>query len=126
MGVGGRIFKWIVDFLNGKSIQVKIGTELSCQHVVENGTPQESVVSPTLISVIINDIFGNIQIDIRRSLFTDNGALWKRGRNVEHIIKKIQDGICQVETWGMKWGFRFSVEKTKVMIFKKNSGEVIT
>ncbi len=29
MGVGGRIFNWIMDFLNGRSIEIKTGTELS-------------------------------------------------------------------------------------------------
>ncbi len=28
MGFGGRIFNWITDFLNGRSIQVKMGIEL--------------------------------------------------------------------------------------------------
>ncbi len=47
-----------------------------------------------------------------RSLFADDGAIWKRGMNVEHIVKKVQDDIQQVEKWGIKWGFKFSVEKT--------------
>ena len=54
-----------------------------------------------------------------RSLFTDDGALWSRGRNVEHIVKKLQEGIKQVERWGTDWGFTFSVEKTKIMFFTK-------
>lgn len=29
----------------------------------------------------------------------------------------MQEGIKQVEVWGMKQGFRFSIEKSKVMIF---------
>lgn len=119
MGVGGRIFNWIMDFLNERTIQVKIGAELSSQYIVENGTPQGSVISPTLFSIMINDVFVNIPNDIGRSLFADDGALWKRGRNVEYVVKKMQDGINQVEKWGTKWGFKFSVEKTKVMFFTR-------
>ena len=54
-----------------------------------------------------------------RSLFADDGALWKRGRNVRRVVNKIQDGIRRVEEWGMKWGFKFSVEKNKFMLFTK-------
>ena len=58
-------------------------------------------------------------MDMGRSLFAGDGALWKRGRNIEHINKKMQEGINQVEKWGTKWGFKFSVEKTKAMFFTR-------
>lgn len=65
-----------------RTIQVKIGAELSSQCVVENGTPQRSVISPALFSIMINDVFVNIPMDVESSLFADDGELWKRGRNV--------------------------------------------
>lgn len=117
MGVGGKMFNWIMDFLNGRVIQVKIGQELSNQYNVENGTPQGSVISPILFSIMINDIYSELPLDMGRSLFADDGAIWKRGRNGEFIKRKLQNGINQVEQWGTKWGFKFSVEKTKVMLF---------
>ena len=70
-----------------------MGAELSSKHIVENGTPQECVVSPTLFSVMINDIFANIPEGIGRSQFADDGALWKRGRNVGHVVNEIQEGV---------------------------------
>lgn len=38
-GIGGRVFNWIKDFLFERNIQVRIGSELSKQSTVENGTP---------------------------------------------------------------------------------------
>ena len=38
---------------------------------------------------------------------------------MRHVVNKLQDGIRQVEEWGMKWGFKFSVEKNKFMLFTK-------
>ncbi len=64
---------------------------------------------------MINDKYVNLPAGMGRSLFADVGAIWIRGRNVEHTVKKVQDCIQQVEKWGIKWGFQFSVEKTKVM-----------
>ncbi len=46
---------------------------------------------------MINDVFSQIQGDIGRSLFADDGALWKRGRNINHITGKIQEAIEVVE-----------------------------
>ncbi|KAK7891307.1 hypothetical protein WMY93_023270 [Mugilogobius chulae] len=54
---------------------------------------------------------------VGRSLFADDGALWKRGKNIHYLVNKVQDAIDYVVEWGLDWGFRFSVEKTKVMFF---------
>ena len=61
MGVGGKTFNWIKDFLDGRTIQVRIGSEISNQFDVQNGTPQGSVISPLLFSIMINDIFVKFQ-----------------------------------------------------------------
>lgn len=51
------MFNSIMDFLNNRSIQVKIATEISRRCLVENGTPQGSVISPLLFNIIINEVF---------------------------------------------------------------------
>lgn len=48
MGTAGNVFDWVGDFFSDGSIQVRTGAELSRQYIVENDTPQGSVVSPTL------------------------------------------------------------------------------
>lgn len=74
LGVGGSMFNWVMDFLNNRSIQVKIGPEISRRCVVENGTPQGSVISPMLFNIMIDDIFLNLHTGIGRSLFADDGS----------------------------------------------------
>ncbi len=53
------------------------------------------------------------------SLFAEERALWKRGRNINHITGKIQEAIEEVETWSCAWGVRFSVDKTKTIMFTR-------
>lgn len=65
--------------------------------------------------IMINYIFANIQPGIGRSLFADDGSLWTRGRNVNYVVKKEQEGINQEEALGRVEGFRFSGEKTKTL-----------
>ena len=119
IGVGGRAFNWVKDFLFGRKIQVRIGTVMSTQYVVGNGTPQGSVISPLLFSLSINEVFSKLPVDIGRSLFADDGALWKRGRNIEHVIGKLQGAINQVTEWGYDWGCKFSTEKTQTVFFTR-------
>lgn len=88
--------------------------------IVENGTPQGSIISPLLFSIMINDVFSSIEKGIGFSLFADDGVIWKHGRNVDFIVRKMQAAITEVEKWSYQWGFRFSVEKTKTVIFFQN------
>ena len=51
------------------------------------------------------------------SLFVDDGAIWKSGRNVEFILKQLQRALVSVEEWGNTWGFKISASKSKYMVF---------
>uniref|UniRef100_A0A669EWH7 Reverse transcriptase domain-containing protein n=1 Tax=Oreochromis niloticus TaxID=8128 RepID=A0A669EWH7_ORENI len=119
LGIRGRMYGWIMDFLKGQHIQVRIGKVFSERFLVENGTPQGSIVSPLLFSLMIDDVFNDIEAGVGCSLFADDGAIWKRGKNIEYIVKKLQGTIRRVEEWSYKWGFKFSVDKTKVMFFTR-------
>lgn len=58
---------------------------------------------------------------VGRSLFADDGVLWKRGRNLDHLLSKAQEAANHVVEWGYDWGFRFSVEKTKSVFFTRRT-----
>ena len=118
LGVGGRVFNWVKDFLSERVIRVRIGSEVSGGYTVGNGTPQGSVISPLLYRVMINDVFSRVGGDVGRALFADDGALWKRGRDLAHVVGKVQGAIDVVE-WGHDWGSRFSVEKTQTVFFTR-------
>lgn len=123
LGIEGKMYNWISSFLFGRTIQVRVGSAYSRILSIENGTPQGSVSSPILFNLMINDIFRNIETGIGRSLYADDGALWKRGRNRLFVENKMQKAVKEVEKWSNSWGFRFSVVKTQVICFsnKKNN-----
>ncbi len=101
MSITGIIYNWIKDILADRFIQVRIGKVLSGRYMVENGIPQGSIISPILFSIMINYVFSQVQGDIVRSLFADDRAVWKRGRNINHITGKIQEAIEVVENGHM-------------------------
>lgn len=82
------------------------------------------MISPLLFTIMIIDVFSRIRPDVGKSLYADDGALWKRGRNVQHIVRKVQEGINKVKQWGYEWGFKCSIEKMqKVFSTRKNIEE---
>ena len=66
---------------------------------------------------MIHDIFTGIGGGFGRSLFADDGALWKRGRNVDYVLWLAQVALDSAVAWSDKWGFRFSASKSNYMIF---------
>lgn len=75
---------------------------MSENYTVENGT-QGSIISQILCSVMISGIFSNVCSSIGVSLFADERAMWKRGRNTSFIVRKMQEAIGKVEVWALKW-----------------------
>jgi len=37
--------------------------------------------------------------------------------DIKYVVRKMQNALKEVEEWSLKWGFKFSVEKTQVMFF---------
>lgn len=58
------------------------------------------MINPLLFIIMINDVFGTVPEDIGRSLFADDGALWKSGRNMVYVTRKMQEAIDIVVEWG--------------------------
>ena len=114
-----RMLQWVRDFLTGRKIIVKINGAFSKEYSVENGTPQGSIISPVLFLIMINDVFKNIERSINVALFADDGAMWKRGRNVNHVVGKMQPAVDVVQKWALELGFRISIDKTKTIFFSR-------
>ncbi len=110
--IDGKMYNWILSFLFGRTIQVRVGTAFSQILPIENGTPQGSVSSPILFNLMINDIFHNVDTGIGRPLYAEDGALRKRGQNVLFVENKMQKAMNEVENWVNSWGFQFSEAKT--------------
>ena len=98
-GINGHMFDWIRDFLTDRTIQVRVGIELSRTHVIENGTPQGAMISPILFICMVNDIPDGLQ-EVDTSLFADDSAIYKSGRNVSHLQKIIQRNLDRIQTCG--------------------------
>ncbi len=118
LSIKGRMYNWIKEFLIGRSIRVKVGDDISSSSgIIDNGTPQGSVISPLLFIIMINYVFSRIHSSLGKSLFADDGALWFKGKNIDYNISKMKCALNEVEKWSRENGFKFSVEKTKIILF---------
>ena len=118
------MYSWIKGFLTERSIRVKVGSALSEKFLLENGTPQGSVISPILFLMMINDIPTANDNETQMSLYADDSAVWRSGRNIQFIIKELQQQMDAISKWCRKWGFKINEDKTVYMVFTRKSSRM--
>ena len=62
-------------------------------------------------------MFSRVQNGFGLSLFVDDGAIWKWGRNLPYLSNTIQGALEKVTEWANDWGFKISMDKTEYMVF---------
>jgi len=120
-GINGSMYEWIRNFLSERTIQVRVGNELSDVHILENGTAQGAMISPLLFICMISDLPNGLH-DVETSLFADDSAIYKSGRNVKYLQRVIQRRLEDIQKWCDQWGLRISTDKTVAVLFT-NSDE---
>ena len=118
LGIENEMYRWIDAFLTDRTIQVKVGNELSTVIRLDNGTPQGSVLSPVLFLVMINDL-PDPGDEVKLSIFADDCSIWRSGRNLKYDASILQKYFERYQNWCDVWGFRISKSKTTVVVFSK-------
>ena len=116
IGIRNEMYIWIENFLSQRTIQVKVGNELSDTINLDNGTPQGSVLSPVLFLIMINDI-PDPGKKVNVSIFADDCCIWKAGKNTNYNARIVQEYFNKFQIWSNKWGLRISTTKTTAVVF---------
>ena len=118
LGLKGNIVQFVADFLTNRTIRVRVGSSVSNPYPLQNGTPQGSVISPLLFLIMINDI-DTPENNVQLSLFADDSAAWKSGRNVRTLSTDVQAYLDRLVSFFDRWGFKLSAEKTVAILFTR-------
>ena len=123
--VGSKLLRWVKDFLTDREAHVKFQGEKSETKNFENGTPQGSLLSPTLFNAIINEVILNCKElkDIYVAAYADDLVIALRkgttGRKnkIREAAKKIQKALDLVAKTCTELGLKINSDKTKAMAF---------
>ena len=114
--ITGKMLSFIKSFLLNRSIQVSVNQTLSDKYPLENGTPQGSVISPTLFNIMANDLPDLFGYDFDPvdetdlSQFADDNQISNTDRNVSKLTARLQHSLDLISNWSIKWGFKLSKE----------------
>jgi ribonuclease HI/exonuclease III len=117
IGLQGQLYQWIDDFLSHRNIKVRVGATLSPPHKLENGTPQGSIISPLLFILMMSDFPESPDGKTQVSLYADDSAIWRSGKNIKFDNKKLQTHLDIIAKWCRKWGFKINAKKTVYILF---------
>ena len=120
MGVHGKILNFIYNYLEDRSIKVKIGKTLSHNEETQTGVPQGGVLSATLFNVAINSILDKLPPGTRGSLYADDLVVYHVSKRIQTSARILQRAIKNLEDWASKSGLKFSSAKSEVVHFWRN------
>ena len=116
-GVAGKMYKWILQYLNNRKARVQVNGSYSRKKTICNGVPQGGVLSPTLFLIFINDIMENIPRKIQGAMYADDLVLWQSEENLQVARYRIQEALQRLEEWTKMWHVKLNPTKTTFTVF---------
>jgi ribonuclease HI len=117
MGIQGRLFTWVQDFLSNRSFQVLHNGEQSEAKVFKTGVPQGSSISPLLFNVFVADMpsFPGVL----RMEYADDAALVCQGTTMAEATELMQRALNQYHAFVHANGLSINYQKTVAMLFTR-------
>jgi len=111
-GVGGKLLKWMEDFLEGRKMRTVVRGEKSEWREVTSGVPQGSVLAPVMFIVYINDLTEGITSYM--NMFADDAKIQRKMID-ERSAAALQEDLNKVHQWSQKWQMEFNTNKCSVI-----------
>lgn len=121
-GLRGKLPLLIMDFLQDRKFQVRVGSGYSRVFHQEMGVPQGSVLSVTLFLIAINTVVKEITGQANVSLYVDDMRVSIASARLDGATRRMQICLNRLDRWTEKTGFRFSTSKTEVLVFHRQRG----
>lgn len=119
----GNLPKVFQNFLHDRTtrISVRVQNKLSSAHSIRIGVPQGQVLSVLLFLLAINDLPLQIKSPLTQPFFADDYNISLQSSCPSRAHRLLQSSLNSISTWASNHGFRFSPEKTHLVIFRKRN-----
>merc|ERR1712002_797222 len=133
-GIGGKIGRWIMEFLRGRKFRVVANGSMSREEDVISGVPQGTVLAAILFVIMISDMGEDVKLSIIRCFADDTRVNKKIKTNEDKEL--MQNDLDAVYRWAKKNKMKFNEKNFEKMAhgplkevtiepYKTSSGEDI-
>ena len=120
-GMHGRLIRWLENYFEGRTMQVRLDGYTSAECIIESGVPQGGVCSPILFNLMLMDI---PQMDgIQQHIYADDLTVTCSGNDKENIKVKLQQYLNMLVKWCRKWGLKINPKKTYIQMYTRKRVE---
>ncbi|KAM7315618.1 hypothetical protein ISCGN_005401 [Ixodes scapularis] len=119
--LGLRTYNYVKDFLTDRrAVLVAKDLQLEEQTLGSAGTPQGSVISPTLFNLVMIGVAEKLQDieDVRHTIYADDITLWVHRGSGGHIESTLQSAIDAIEAHLQGTGLRCSPKKSELLLYR--------
>ena len=115
MGIQGKMYKWIKNFLNERTIQTNVDNQTSPKLVLEEGLPQGSALSCTLFLIFINDLARELKSE--KALYADDLVIWHSHKYARQSARHLNRDLEKLTTFCKLWKLTINPSKTVYTVF---------
>ena len=83
------------------------------------GIPQGSALSILCFALAINDNVTDVSDGVSYSLYVHDFVLYLSGSTLPSVVRRMRLAIDRVTDWTDSHGFRFSVQKSPAVLFRR-------
>ena len=113
----GPLPAFIQNFLSSRLFKTRIVQSHSNSYVQEQEVPQGSVISCTLFSLAINQIYKpSHHLPL---MVVDDLLVYSSGHHVPSLERRLQIAVSAVNRWAVQHGFKFSSAQTVSLLFHR-------
>ena len=112
--IDGRMLKFLCNYLRDRKQRVSLNNIFSDTLAVQSGVPQGSILGPLLFVLFINDIYENLSVETKASLYADDTKIWRQ-MNTYSDCYALQHDINMLEDWCTHNKMKFHPDKCKVL-----------
>ena len=123
-GVRGLALNWFQSYMNGRSQVVEVNGEISkTPRYLSNGTPQGSILGPSLFIIYINDMQNCLKHE-SSVFFADDTSILVAHSNYNTVVQRGNEDLQSLSNWMISNKLTLNAQKTKVIIFRSRGKKI--
>ncbi|XP_018406275.1 PREDICTED: RNA-directed DNA polymerase from mobile element jockey-like [Cyphomyrmex costatus] len=111
------LLSFIANLISSRNVQFITQGSISAPRTTFKGTPQGSVLSPTLFNLYLRKVNDALHLDTELLQFADDIVIFSSQRNITAAIQSVELSLQGLDLYLRERGLEISLPKTQLIIF---------